>query len=236
MTPAPAPPPVPTRYTASSPIDTDCYSAAASTACSPTNAPACTCASDNTFSSSSTANQIAAARDSVITLWDKKVCATTFVATLKIDAAALKVLVDALDADMLTLQSAIGSAQGAMGPVVENIDALYSAGSCAFARRRINGILQNTCGDVLAGVSALGVSLLLIGISLYMFLFLLHNCVIARFRMYDVGCWKHDRTEGCCAKDNEYSDMALKGNAAASIEMVNPYSGATSGATRSSRQ
>ena len=156
-------------------------------------------------------------------------CATTFVATLKTDAAALKVLVDALDADMLSLQSAIASAQGAMEPVVENIDALYSAGSCAFARRRINGILHNTCGDVLAGVSALGVSLLLIGIALYIFLFVLHNCAIARFRMYDVGCWKHQRTDGCCAKD--YSEVAPEDNAA-NIEMVHKYSGGTSDATR----
>lgn len=223
------PPRASLRYSAASPIDTNCYSTAASAACTPTSAAGCTCAPDATFSGSSTSSQIATARDAVIELWDKKACVSTFIGTLQTEGGALKALVDVLEADMLVLQNAIGSAQGAMAPVVENIDVVYSVGSCAFARRRMNGILTNTCEDVLGGVSALGASLLLIGIALYVFLFLLHNCAIARFRMYDVGCWKHDRTDGCCAKD--YSEVAPEDNAA-NIEMVHKYSGGTNAAAR----
>ena len=86
---------------------------------------------------------------------------------------------------------------GAMSPVSSNIDSLYAAGSCSFVRRRMNGMLNGVCGNMLGGVTEIYASLIVIGLLLLVFNFIIHQFVLTRFRFYDVACWRHTRTAGC---------------------------------------
>ena len=183
-------------YTASPP-DTRCYSAAASAVCTLSSFSTCTCAQDAAYTTSSQAANIKTARDAVIKIWDTKVCTSTYITTMQSKAAAIKVLTDALKTDIAFVKNALGNADTQMTPVKDQITVLHAAGSCAFVRRRLNGMLNGVCGGVMDGTVKLTWDLTLIGAFLFGLLFMVQMCAVSRFRMYDVACWHHDHTEGC---------------------------------------
>jgi hypothetical protein len=199
----------PTTYTLA-----QCYDADATTL---------TCAPANAHSSSASASAITGYRDALLALYDAKFCSGGLISNIQGNASGIKDLVNTLESDMKTLQTALGGASGAMDPVKENIDALKAAGSCNFVRRRFNGILTGVCGNTLAGVRGLGWTLLCIGLALYVFTMVLNHCAIPRFRMYDVACWHHERTKGCCPLKQHHDDEDDVSN----LEMVNKYSSGT---------
>jgi hypothetical protein len=192
----------------------ECYSAVADTS---------TCAPDADHSGCTNFADIQNARNALVTtMWTSNVCAGTLLDTFVSSSQSVKSAVDTLSASMNSLQTAIGGAKDSMVPVQDNINVLKAAGSCIFIRRRFNGILKGLCGDTLQGVSTMGWMLLVIGVALYVFYMVLNHCAIPRFRMYDVACWHHDRTQGCCPKSSDDDE-----DDASNIEMVHKYSSGT---------
>ena len=198
-----------TQYTVSPP-DNRCYSTAATTACTPRSDNGCTCAKDLTYGTSGQAANIKAARDGVLQIWDTKECTNTYITKMQTDTAAIKVLTDKLVVDIAYVKNALGAADGSMTPVTEQIGVLINAGSCAFVRRRMNGMLGGVCGPVLEGTVKLAWDLTLIGVFLFGLMFMVQMCAVTRFRMYDVACWHHDHSAGCGGEVADDEDEANK--------------------------
>ena len=184
--------------------------------CYGSTATALTCAPDATFTAHAQKVNIKTAQTLVLALSAAKQCLTTKVDGWKQQGAAIKVLVDNLQADMTSLQSSLGSSSSSMKPIGDNIDAIYAAGSCTFVRRRMNGMLDGVCGNMLEGVAGLAASLILIGLFLLGFNFIVHNFVVQRFRMYDVACWHHNHSVSHCGQGDD--DDAAEG---AGVELSN---------------
>jgi len=125
-----------------------------------------------------------------------------------------------LNPDLKLTKSGLAGASGAMTPIKEQIGILYSSASCAFVRRRMNGMLKGVCGNMLGGMYALAWSLTMIGILLFGLLFVVQSCAVSRFRMYDVACWQHDHSEGKCGGDHGDDDDEDGGVELASVGKV----------------
>ena len=67
----------------------------------------------------------------------------------------------------------------------------------------MNGMLNGVCGNMLGGVTEIYASLIVIGLLLLVFNFIIHQFVLTRFRFYDVACWRHTRTAGCGSEVGE---------------------------------
>ena len=125
-------------------------------------------------------------------------CTAAHVAQLSATSVTIQQSMVNFKTRMTTLQNALANAvPDAMNPIQENINALVALGSCAFIRKRMNGALTSVCGTFLGGLTSLAWTLSIIAISFLIMLFIVSNCAIQRFRMYDVACWKHNRTRGC---------------------------------------
>ena len=129
-------------------------------------------------------------------------------------------MADGLNPDLELTKSGLAGASGAMTPIKEQIGILYSSASCAFVRRRMNGMLKGVCGNMLGGMYALAWSLTMIGIMLFGLLFVVQSCAVSRFRMYDVACWQHDHSEGKCGGDHGDDDDEDGGVELASVGKV----------------
>jgi hypothetical protein len=136
------------------------------------------------------------------------------------DIDSADTMADGLNPDLTLTQSGLAGASGAMTPIKEQIGILYSSASCAFVRRRMNGMLKGVCGNMLGGMYALAWSLTMIGIMLFGLLFVVQSCAVSRFRMYDVACWQHDHSEGKCGGDHGDDDDEDGGVELASVGKV----------------
>ena len=123
---------------------TDANCAAASNADKPDNNGACAPGASGSAETS---------RDDLIELNIINTCTVTQIASLKTDAAAIQVSVDAFKARMTQLQNDLNSAiPAAIGPITDNINALVGLGTwCVASRVRCTPLLHSRASNVCQG-------------------------------------------------------------------------------------